>query len=105
MSAQSSNTGEPQGRAMAKQEIEERLKQALYYLTRVVQDMGVPRNIRRAASEAIRVLMDPSLSPGVKASMVISILDDVLMDPNMPLFSRVIFWQVISILEQIKDLV
>ncbi|WP_367834404.1 UPF0147 family protein [Vulcanisaeta sp. JCM 16159] len=24
-------------------------------------------------------------------------------DPNMPLFSRVIFWQVISLLEQIRD--
>ena len=99
------SSGSSTSSRMSKQEIEERLKQALYYLTRVVQDMGVPRNIRRAASEAIRVLMNPSLSPGVKASMVISILDDVLMDPNMPLFSRVIFWQVISILEQIKDVV
>jgi len=90
---------------ISREEIEEKIKQALYYLTRVVQDMGVPRNIRRAASEAVRVLMNPNLSPGVKASTVISILDEVLTDPNMPLFSRVIFWQVISILEQIKDVV
>jgi len=83
--------------------VDERIKQALYYLTRIVQDMGIPRNIRRAASEAVRILMDQGMSPGLKAATVISMLDEVLMDPNMPLFSRVIFWQVISILEQIKD--
>ncbi|ADY01982.1 hypothetical protein VMUT_1781 [Vulcanisaeta moutnovskia 768-28] len=88
---------------LSKDETDERIKQALYYLTRVVQDMGIPRNIRRAASEAVRILMDPNMSPGLKASTVISILDDALADPNMPLFSRVIFWQVISLLEQIKD--
>jgi uncharacterized protein (UPF0147 family) len=82
---------------------DERIRQALYYLTRIVQDMGIPRNIRRAASEAVRILMDQGMSPGLKAATVISMLDEVLMDPNMPLFSRVIFWQVISILEQIKD--
>ena len=99
----SSPSNNPQ-QVLSKEEIEEKLKQVLYYLTRVVQDMGIPRNIRRAASEAIRVLLDQNMSPGLKASTVISILDEVLMDPNMPLFSRVIFWQVISILEQIKDI-
>ncbi len=84
-------------------EAEERIKQALYYLTRIVQDVGVPRNIRRAASEAIRILMNSKMSPGLRASSAISILDEVLSDPGMPLFGRVVFWQVISILEQIKD--
>lgn len=53
---------------LSRDETDERIKQALYYLTRVVQDMGIPpRNIRRAASEAVRVLMDPNMSPGLKA--------------------------------------
>ncbi|MFP3216126.1 MAG: UPF0147 family protein [Vulcanisaeta sp.] len=90
---------------LSRDETEERIKQALYYLTRIVQDMGIPRNIRRSASEAVRVLMDPNMSPGLKASTVISILDEALSDPNMPLFSRVVFLQVIAILEQIKDTV
>ncbi|MCG2863859.1 MAG: UPF0147 family protein [Vulcanisaeta sp.] len=90
---------------LSRDETEERIKQALYYLTRIVQDMGIPRNIRRSASEAVRVLMDPNMSPGLKASTVISILDEALSDPNMPLFSRVVFLQVIAILEQIKDAV
>ncbi len=85
--------------------MDEKIRQALYYLTRIVQDMGIPRNIRRAASEATRILMDPNMSPGLKAATVINILDEALSDPNMPLFSRVMFWQVISILEQIKDVV
>lgn len=90
---------------LSRDETEERIKQALYYLTRIVQDMGIPRNIRRSASEAVRVLMDPNMSPGLKASTVISIQDEALSDPNMPLFSRVVFLQVIAILEQIKDAV
>lgn len=87
----------------SRNDVDEKIKQALYYLTRIVQDMGVPRNIRRTASEAVKILMDKSMSPGLRASTVIGMLDEVLMDPNMPLFSRVIFWQVISILEQVKD--
>lgn len=51
---------------LSRDETDERIKQALYYLTRVVQDMGIPRNIRRAASEAVRVLMDPGMSPGLR---------------------------------------
>jgi len=39
----------------------------------------------------------------VRASNAISILDDILQDPNMPPYTRVKLWNVISLLEAIKD--
>ncbi|MGC8596465.1 MAG: UPF0147 family protein [Thermocladium sp.] len=84
-------------------EVQEKITQALYYLERIVQDMGIPRNIRRAASESAKILKNSQMSPSLRAATVIGILDDVLSDPNMPLFSRVMILQIIAVLEQVRD--
>jgi len=42
-------------------------------------------------------------SPAVRASNAISMLDEILQDPNMPPYTRVKLWNVMSILEAIKD--
>lgn len=84
-------------------ETRERINQALYYLERIIHDMGIPRNIRRAASEAARILRNNQMSPGLRASSVVSLLDETLSDPNMPNFSRVLILQIIAILEQVRD--
>jgi len=63
----------------------------------------VPRNIRRAATEALNQLRDEKLTPGVKAANAISLLDQVSQDPNMPLNTRTKIWQIIAILETIHD--
>ncbi|MCD6096568.1 MAG: UPF0147 family protein [Thermoprotei archaeon] len=82
---------------------EERAAQAIMILQRIAEDTGVPRNIRRAASEAIKMLQRKDLSPALRAANAISILDEVATDPNMPLFARTAIWQAVSILEQIRD--
>jgi len=82
---------------------EERTAQAIMILQSVAEDTGIPRNIRRAANEAIKMLQRKDLSPGLRAANAISILDEVATDPNMPLFARTKIWQAISILEQIRD--
>ncbi|RLE64560.1 MAG: hypothetical protein DRJ38_05230 [Thermoprotei archaeon] len=81
----------------------EQFKQATVLLQRVAEDTGVPRNIRRAASEAIKMLQRRDLSPGLRAANAISVLDEVSQDPNMPLFARTAIWQAISLLEQVRD--
>ncbi len=83
---------------------EEKIKQAIYLLEKIVEDTGIPRNIRRAAAEAIEVLRNKELSPGLRAANAVSILDEISLDPNMPLFARTKIWQVVSLLEQIKDI-
>jgi uncharacterized protein (UPF0147 family) len=85
------------------QEYEERIKQALAVLAVVSEDNTTPRNIRRAAKDAMEALQTGEFSPAVKASNAVSILDDILQDPNMPPYTRVKLWNVMSFLEAIKD--
>jgi hypothetical protein len=84
-------------------EYEERIKQAITVLGMVAEDTTTPRNIRRAAKESIEALELKQYTPAVRASNAISILDEILQDPNMPPYTRVKLWNVMSLLEAIKD--
>ncbi len=84
-------------------EYEEKIKQALVVLGQVSEDTTTPRNIRRAAKEAIGALHLKEYTPAVRASNAVSILDDILQDPNMPPYTRVRLWNVMSFLEGITD--
>ena len=82
---------------------EAKIRQALIILYRIVNDSSIPRNIRRAATQAIRVLTDKSLSPAVRAANAVGVLDEVSQDPNMPTHARTLLWSAITILETVKD--
>jgi hypothetical protein len=84
-------------------EYEERIKQALAVLSEVSEDTTTPRNIRRAAKNSMDTLQTTEYTPAVRASNAISILDEILQDPNMPPYTRVKLWNVMSLLEAIKD--
>ncbi|MCW4052849.1 MAG: UPF0147 family protein [Candidatus Bathyarchaeota archaeon] len=84
-------------------EYEERMEQAVMVLGQVSEDTTTPRNIRRAAKESLETLQTGELTPAVRASNAISVLDDILQDPNMPPYTRVKLWNVMSLLEAIKD--
>ncbi len=85
------------------QEYEERVRQAMVVLGMVSEDTTTPRNIRRAAKQSIEALELTQYTPAVRASNAISILDEILQDPNMPPYTRVKLWNVMSLLEAIKD--
>jgi len=85
------------------QEYDERKKQALVVLGEVSEDTTTPRNIRRAAKNSMHVLQTTEYTPAVRASNAISTLDEILQDPNMPPYTRVKLWNVMSLLEAIKD--
>jgi len=82
---------------------EAKIKQAIIMLQKIVNDAAVPRNIRRAATDAIRQLQVQSLSPGVRAANAIGILEEISQDPNMPSHTRTAIWNIVSILETVKD--
>ena len=84
-------------------EYEEKIRQALMVLGEVSEDSTTPRNIRRAAKDAMDALESPEFTPAVRASNAISLLDEILQDPNMPPYSRVKLWNVMSLIEAIKD--
>ena len=85
------------------QKYEEKIKQALAILGQVSEDTTTPRNIRRTAKEAMDMLQSTQYTLGVRASNAISVIDEILQDPNMPPYTRVKLWNVISLLEGIKD--
>jgi uncharacterized protein (UPF0147 family) len=78
------------------------LKQSIEILSRIVGDDSVPRNIRRAADEAKTRLLNRDESETIRAAYAISILDDISNDPNMPLHTRTLIWNVASQLEKVS---
>lgn len=84
-------------------EYEERVEQALTMLGAISEDSTTPRNIRRAAKNSMEILKTEDYTPAVRASNAISTLDEILQDPNMPPYTRVKLWNIISLLEGIKD--
>ncbi|WXG40662.1 MAG: UPF0147 family protein [Candidatus Freyarchaeum deiterrae] len=81
----------------------EKMEQAMFILKQISEDTATPRNIRRAAIQAMDALQTNEDSSAVKASNAISILDEVSQDPNCPLHSRTKIWNTVSILETISD--
>lgn len=79
------------------------IDQSKHILRQISEDASVPRNIRRAANEAIGVLEKDRDSPAVRAQNAISILDEPSQDPNCPNHARTKIWHVSSLLEPIRD--
>ncbi len=72
-------------------------------LNRVSDDNTTPRNIRRTAKQASDLLLDESTSLAARAANAIDLLDQISQDPNMPMYTRTRIWNVISVLEGIRD--
>lgn len=91
---------------MSKKKVEEymqKVNQAMAILNRVAEDNTTPRNIRRTAKQASDILLDESLSIAARAANAIDLLDEISQDPNMPMYTRTRLWNVISVLEGIRD--
>ncbi|HML04530.1 MAG TPA: UPF0147 family protein [Methanobacterium sp.] len=72
-------------------------------LQHIMEDTSVPRNIRRAAEESRDILNKEDDEPTIRASTVISILDEISNDPNIPIHARTLIWNVLSELESVRD--
>ena len=85
------------------EEYEERIKKAIVVLREVSEDNTTPRNIRRAAKDSMTVLQGREFTPAVRAQNAVAILDEVLQDVNMPNYTRVRLWNIMSFIESIRD--
>ena len=86
------------------EEISEIIGQADQLLNTITADNSVPRYIKKIAQEAQDEMhSEDNSSPAVSASNAISLLDDLSQDPNCPLHTRTRIYQILSLLEQIKD--
>jgi uncharacterized protein len=77
------------------------IKQCTEVLERILVDDSVPRNIRRSADTVKNVLSNEKEPLSKRASLVISTLDDMGNDPNIPIHTRTLIWGLSSKLESI----
>lgn len=70
-------------------------------LDAIVNDRTVPKNIRAAAEEAKKAI-DGTVSIELKISTAISLLDEIINDSNMPMYTRTQIWNIVSALEQMR---
>ena len=72
---------------------------------RLANDNGVPRNIRKGATNAVELLLDNNKALDLRISNAINILADLSNDPNIPMESWSAIMQILSDLEiMLKDL-
>ena len=80
--------------------MEEELQEAGELLKEVLEDRSVPRNIRTVIEEVIKGIENPD---STNLSSAIYALDDISNDINMPSHTRTEIWQIISLLESVKE--
>ena len=71
-------------------------------IQQVANDRTVPRNIRSRCEESINILQDQNQEDGIKVNRVISAMDEVSNDPNIPMYTRTQIWNIVSILESLQ---
>ena len=80
----------------------EDLSPILQMLDQIINDRTVPRNIRKAVSDAKESIVSGEGPLDVRISNAIFILDEITNDPNIPLYTRTQIWNIVSLLEMKK---
>ena len=83
-------------------EIKELVKDVSALMEDVIDDRGVPRNIRNIIEQA-RDKINGKGAGAMGFSSAIYLLDDISNDINMPHHTRTDIWEIISKLETIKE--
>ncbi len=77
------------------------MEQIIGSLDMLNQVTSIPRNIRRGAEEAKKMLLDEKNPLDVRVASVTSLLDELANDPNIPIHGRTLIWNIISKLEEL----
>ena len=76
---------------------------AMSSLNQLATSPSTPRNIRKSISSLLEELKSEEYSMSVRAANTTSLLDDITQDPNMPSYVRTSLWQIVSMLENIRE--
>ena len=79
------------------------LNNAIQTLNQLVASHSTPKNFKKTISDLILDLKSEEYSISVRAANTISSLDDITQNPNIPSFVRTSLWQVVSVLESIRE--
>ena len=81
----------------------ESMKEAIDTLNQIVVSNSTPKTIKKSITDLIRDLNNEEHPLSVRAANIISLLDDVTQDPNVPSYVRTQLWQAVSKLESIRE--
>ena len=81
---------------------EEVVKRCTEMLEEIMGDITVPRNIRKSTGEVKGKLLNDNTSLAVRVATVISDLDELTANPNIPSHTRALVWSIVSQLETIS---
>jgi uncharacterized protein (UPF0147 family) len=83
--------------------IEETIAQVRQQIEVLLNDNSVPRNVKSALDEARKSLDLKQESYSVRASGATYKIDEISNDINLPPYARTVIWNILSMLESIKD--
>jgi uncharacterized protein (UPF0147 family) len=83
--------------------VNKKLEQVSAYLDMLAEDTSVPRNIRKGAKDSKERLFGEKEALDLRCASVVSTLEELSNDPNIPLHARTLIWNATSILESIKQ--
>lgn len=82
---------------------EETIAQVKQQIDILLNDNSVPRNVKGALEEAKKALSQTAGSYSVRSSSATYKIDEVSNDINLPPYARTVVWNILSMLESIKD--
>ena len=88
---------------VSKEENKKFLGDAMSSLNKLSTSSSTPRNIRKSIAGLLEELKSEEYSMSVRAANTTSLLDDITQDPNMPSYVRTSLWQIVSMLENIRE--
>ncbi len=77
-------------------------EQVIMLLKQVAEDPSVPRNIKEKVKESMAVLQNEQEEPKVRISTAIANLDEVSNDTNIPMYTRIQVWNIVTALETLQ---
>jgi hypothetical protein len=81
---------------------EETISQIKQQIDVLLNDNSVPRNVKSALDEA-KGALEKDDGYAVKASNATYKIDEVSNDINLPPYARTVIWNILSLLESVKD--
>jgi len=71
-------------------------------IQQIASDRSVPRNIRTKCEESTKILQNDKEDVSVRINIVISTMDEISNDTNIPTYTRTQVWNIVSLLESVQ---
>lgn len=71
-------------------------------IQQIANDRTVPRNIRAKCEDSIVILQNIQQEEAIRVNRVVSNMDEVSNDPNIPMYTRTQVWNIVSVLESLQ---